>query len=187
WELRWQTGPHSGDLVLQTSARCPKPVDEIRILFFGCDISLHSLVWVDVNGVGRPIHAPWNDSTIGDPQGAGSPMGYMHPLVALFQGDSSGFFIEGREPRIGPACVMMRGTGQSANIGMARKFPLLTDSPQMYEIRLRTYQHHWEDAVEPFVRWMQDTGYVPLEKKSPAWVREIKNQAYVAVGNYAGL
>ena len=34
---------------------------------------------------------------------------------------------------------------------------------------------------------MQDTGYVPLEKKSPAWVREIKNQAYVAVGNYAGL
>src|SRR5439155_7808247 len=112
WELRWSAEQGNGDLLLQTSARCAKPVDEMRILFFGCDIAHHTLVWVDVNGVGRPIHAPWNDSTIGDPQGAGSPMGYMHPLVALFQGDSSGFFIEGREPRIGPACVMMRGTGQ---------------------------------------------------------------------------
>src|SRR5437773_1491102 len=42
-ELRWSAEPGSGDLVLQTSARCPKPVDEMRILFFGCDIARHNL------------------------------------------------------------------------------------------------------------------------------------------------
>ena len=33
-------------------------------------------------------------------------------------------------------------------------------------MRIRTYSGNWEDAVDPFVSWMEnDMGYVPVDQK----------------------
>jgi hypothetical protein len=187
WELRWTIEPGSGDLVLQTSAHAPRPVDEMRVLFFGCDIAEHQIAWVDAGGVGRAVRAPWNDNFIGDPLSSGAPWTFVQPLVALFEGERAGWFIEGRDPKIGPSCCMVKGQGSTVNIGMIRSFPMVTSSPQMYEIRIRSYHGPWENAVEPYVQWMEKQGYIPLSEKSPAWVRQIKNQAYIPVGDFEDL
>jgi hypothetical protein len=187
WELHWAIQPGGGDLVLQTSAYAPRPVDEMRVLFFGYDIADHQLAWVDANGVGRAVRAPWNDSFIGDPLSADVPWSFVQPLVALFEGQDAGWFIEGRDPKIGPSCCMVKGQGSTVKIGMSRSFPLATSWPEMYEIRIRCYHGDWEDAVEPHVQWMEKQGYVPLNEKSPAWVRQIKNQAYIPAGDFEDL
>jgi len=115
-------------------------------------------------------------------------MTFIHPLVALFQGNNSGWFLEGRETLIGPACVMVKGAGQTANVGMGRRFPLGTTSPQMYQIRMRAYSGQWQNAVDPYLDWMQNTvGFVPVDQKSPVWVKRIKNQAYISIGDFQGL
>src|SRR5262249_39158263 len=41
--------------------------------------------------------------------------------------------------------------------------------------------------VDPFLNWMEKIGYVPLEKTSPAWVKDIRNHAYLNVGDFEGL
>lgn len=187
WELHWMIEPGKGDLVLRNSAIATHPVEEMRVLFFGCDIANHALVWVDANGVGKSCRAPWTGDFLGNPVSTGAPWSFVHPLVSLFEGRNAGWFIEGRDTNIGPSSCMVHGNGQTANLGMIRSFPVPTNRPEMFEIRLRTYQRHWEDAVDPYVQWMEAQGYVPFERKSPSWTREIVNQAYIPVGDFDDL
>jgi hypothetical protein len=189
WNLKWTIEPKAGDIILRSSGRAKSPVEEIRYIIFDCNIADHSLVWVDQYGVGHVTHGPSEDLiAIGDPEKDSSASTLAQPLVALFQGEKTGWLIEGRDPRIGPANLLAQGKGNGANVGMVRRFPVPTMTPALYEIRIRTYRDHWEDAVDPHIAWMErEAGFVPLDKRSPAWVKEIRNQAYVRVGNFDGL
>lgn len=186
WNVRWTLEPGDGDLILRTSAKTPEPVDRFGIVFPGCDISGHRVAWVSNFGATHVHGAPWTGS-LGDVHNGFSP-GFIQPIVALFEGDGAGWFLEGREDRIAPANILLKGRGQSADATLVRGFPVATTEPKLFEIRVRTYRGNWEDAVDPYLEWMEHgAGFVPLEQKSPAWVKDIQAQAYVRIGNFDGL
>jgi hypothetical protein len=197
--LRWFVEQGRGDLILQALSRTAKPIEQMRYTLFGCDIADHALVWINAYGAGHVMRAPWNGIQLGDPQkdsatGDGTPggSGYpnLHPLVSLFQGDSSGWFLEGRDSRPGPSNVLVKGLGKTVDIGMVRRFPIAVKSPELFEIRIRTYKNHWEDAVDPYVTWLEKgAGYLPIDKlpKEQAWVKDTKTQSYIKVGDFDGL
>ena len=188
WQLRWSIEPGTGDLILRMSAKTPEPVTMLRYIFTGCDIADHSMVMISGYGVGQVYNAPWK-GTFGDPAAKDYSQSYNHPLVALFQGETSGWFLEGRDLNLGPANAFSKGLGQTADIAMIRGYPSATREPEMFEMRLRTYSKHWEDAVDPYIDWMEkDAGFAPLGTgHHPVWVKDIKNQAYVRVGNFERL
>ena len=184
-KLSWKIEPGKGDIILDMSGRSPEPVDQIRITFIGCDMVNHNAVAVDNYGVGRAFNGPWN-GTFGHPESSDYSRGYVHPIVSLFESGTNGWFLEGREERIGPANLLMQGRGETVDVTLAKGFSVKkTNTPRMFEIRFRTYQKHWEDAVDKYLEWMEkDVGFVPLEKKSPAWIRDIKTHLYVRVGDF---
>ncbi len=186
WTIRWTLEPGDGDLILNTSAKTPQPVDRFSMLFPGCDIVEHSVVWVSVYGAGHVLSAPWTGSQ-GDVHN-GISRSYIQPNVALFEGNQGGWFLEGRAENIGPANILLMGRGQTVDATLVRGFPVKTNEPGMFEIRIRTYQDNWADAVDPFVEWMEKgAGFVPIEKQSPSWIKDIEAQAYVRLGNFDGL
>jgi hypothetical protein len=144
--VRAMLEPDRGDLVLQIASRTTSPVEQLRYLLFGCDIANHALVWIHGYGTATTMRAPFTGIQLGDPETTGSPSGHCHPVVALFEGKSAGWWIEGRDPRIGPANVLVKGTGEAATLGMVRRFPIPAANPSLYEIRIRAYAKHWEDA-----------------------------------------
>ncbi len=185
--MKWSIEKGRGDLVLRVSSTTAKPISQIRYTLFGCGIVDNALVTINAYGAGNVVRAPWNDVQIGDPQRDGTPAAYPHPVVALFQAEDSGWFIEGRDPRPGPANLMAKGFGDTVNIGLTRMFPIAKQNPDLYEIRIRTYKGHWEDAVDPYISWLEKgAGFVPIDKlpKGQSWVRDIRTQAYVNVGDY---
>jgi hypothetical protein len=187
WTLHWSIEPGDGDLILNTSAESPEPVSYLYIVLHGFDIINYDAVWVGAYGVGHVISGPWNGTKMGNPE-RDSPNSAAFPLVALFQGKNAGWFLEGRDPVAGPANCMLAGHGDRLTVGMTRSFPLTTKSPKMYEMRLRTYNEHWENAVDPLVTWMEEeAGYVPLEKMKPEWIKDIQTQAYIGIGDFSDL
>jgi hypothetical protein len=187
WSIHWKIEPGKGDLILQTEAHTPEPAEEFRYVIPGCNLQDHTLVWVDGYGVGRTATAPWNDRFLADPFTEGSPSKFPHPPVALFEGSRSGWFVEMRDAPVGPTCLMARGQGKTAVLGANRRFIVPTRHTVMHEIRIRTYNQRWENAVAPFVEWMEkDAGFVPLDKLPPqqSWVARLKTQAYVGVTDY---
>lgn len=183
--IRWTI--ESGDLVAQMSGKTAQPVEEMRLVLPGCQLA-DSLVWVDGYGVARPNRAPWSGNAVGNPLSDGCPGSFLHPLVALFEGDGAGWWIEGREERIGPAALMIQGNGDSATLGFCRRFPVVTTSPQLFEVRIRTWHDRWTTAVDPYTNWMEKTvGFTPIAKQKPEWVRDINLQAYIRVGDFATL
>ncbi len=191
WSLDWRIEPGKGDLVLDSSVKSSKPLDEMRLVFFGADITEHQVVWVDGMGIARTAKGPCRDTiAMGSPMKDGAGDRVVQPLVAMFQGTDSGWFIEGREPRIGPALIMLQGTGNAVQIGMVRRFPVPTTTPQMYEIRIRPYAGNWADAVDPYVDWLEkEAGLLPLDKlpQSISWVKDISNQTYIRASDFDGL
>lgn len=187
WKVQWVLeGREGGDLILRTWARTKTPVEQFRIPFRGCDITDHSLVWISNYGAGHVHRAPWSGS-LGDVAN-GISRSYLQPIVALFEGEGAGWFVEGREEKIGPANITVQGRGDTADLFLARGFAVPTTEPEMFEIRIRTYREHWEDSVDPYVQWMEEgAGFVPLEKKSPAWVKDIQAQSYVRIGDFESL
>jgi len=187
--LDWSLDTEKGDLVLRSSAKTPAPIEEFRFIFFGCDIGEHSLTWVNQLGIGHHIRGPREGRLfIGDPQKDSCPGSQIHPMVALFERSDAGWVITGREERIGPAAMLTQGHGTTVSIGFARRFPEQIREPDLFEIRIRPYRDDWRSAVDPYVDWMEkEVGYVPLEKKSPGWIKEIRSQAYVRVGDFDGL
>ena len=186
--LAWSIEPGAGDLVLRAGAWTAEPVTSFHVTFAGCDLTSHALVVVDGYGVGEVCRAPWKGA-FGDPAAKGYSQSYNHPLVALFQGKDSGWFFEGRDKRLGPSNLFAGGSGQAVKLAAIRGFPLGTRTPEMFEIRVRTYGKHWQDAVDPHVAWMErEAGFAPVgEKHHPAWVKDIKNQVYIQPGDYAKL
>ncbi len=188
--FKWRTERGTGDLVLTSSATSPELVAEMRFVLFGCDIVKHKLVGVDSTGTGRQFRAPWDGTFVGDPEREGSPMSGPAPLVLLFEGEKSGWVIEGRDLRIGPSNTTARGYGDTANVGLICHFPIPAKTPKMFEIRLRAYKGRWETAVDPFTKWMEKSaGYTPISKlpRERAWVKDVDIQAYVTLGDFQGL
>ena len=187
WEMQWVLeGRKGGDLILRTSARTASPVEQFQIPFRSCDISDHSLVWISNYGAGHVHRAPWSGA-LGDVAN-GISRSYLQPIVALFEGEARGWFVEGREEKIGPANITVQGRGDTVDLSLSRGYAVPTAEPAMYEIRFRTYRDHWEDAVDPYVQWMEEgAGFVPLEKKSPAWVKDIQAQSYIRIGDFKSL
>ncbi len=191
YRQQWRIEPHDGDLILNTSAKVPTPVGEIRQVFMGCDIGKHALVTPDASnpyGACRTIASPWRDAVVGDPLTAPRPMKdevCPQAVVALFQGATSGWFLEGREDDAAPTCLMLQGCGSTANIGLVRAFSQPTTTPRLFEIRLRPYRDRWTDAVDPYIRWLEtDLGFVPLARKKPAWVNEVRSHANIRSGDF---
>ena len=185
--IRWSIEPGKGDLVLQMSSRTTARVEVLRYIVPGCDIADHALVWIHGYGTADVKQAPWEGIFLGDPHRDGPPSAFPHPVVALFQGRDSGWFIEGRDPRIGPAQVMVKGTGNRVRLGMMRRFAPGQKDPALYEVRIRAYHDRWEDAVDPYVDWLETgAGMVNIDNlpEPQAWVKEIRSQAYIAVGDY---
>lgn len=209
-DLQWSLDPDSGGLVLRMSARTPFPVAEMRMTFFGCDMEDHRLVTVSNLGEGKVLQGEGNgafrggqelvleggvhvQSAVngffrGDPEKDDYSKLYVHPLIAMFEGDDSGWVIEGRDLKIGPANLMAKGSGKAVHVGFIRGFAPETPQPEMFEIRIRAYHGAWQDAVDPYVEWMQNgLGFTPLEQKSPAWVNDIESQASLIAGDMEGL
>ena len=186
--LRWLIEPGRGDLVLRTEAQTPEPVEQIRMIFPGCDIENHRLVWVSGYGVGHVEEGPWEGQYLGDPESTSTPGSFAHPPLVLFEGDGAGWIVEGRDPRIGPAFALVKGHGMDATVGLARRFPRATSRPENMEIRIRTYRDSWTHAVDPFIEWMESIGYSRIGTgHHPDWVDDIDIQIYLRVGDYAPL
>jgi hypothetical protein len=183
--LTWTLEPN-GDLVFQCSAKSPEPVRVLRIPFYGCNISRYRVVLISVYGAGWVHQAPWTES-FGDP--AMGDFGYVHAPVALFEGAATGWFVEGRDAKLGPGNLFAQGRGDTADLTMIRGFPVPSREPAMFEIRFRPYLGHWEHAVKPYVDWLEnEVGFAPLgEGYHPPWVKNIRVQAYVNVGDFAEL
>src|SRR5204862_3505464 len=117
----------------------------------------------------------------GDPETDDYHESFVQPLIVLFEGHDSGWVIEGRDLQVGPSNVFIHGRGESADLAFIRGFPIASKNPQMYEVRVRTYgrDHVWQDAADPYIQWMQ-TGlrYVPLERQSPSWVKDIRANSW---------
>lgn len=178
WVVRWSAAA-SGDLIVQASGRSRTPVSQFRFALTGCNVREMKLVTVTNFGVGLVRQAPWNELPPDAAQDEYFPQ-YVQPLVALFEGEGGGFFVEGRCPEVGPANLIAHGRGDTADLTFIRGFPHPTRTPGMFEIRLRAYKGRWHQAVDPFVDWMEHAlGMVPLERKQPAWVRDIRAQTYV--------
>jgi len=183
--LTWTLEPE-GDLVLTCSAKSPEPVHVLRLPIFGCNISDYRIVLLSGYGAGWVHQAPWTGS-FGDPALEGT--GYVHAPVALFEGKITGWFVEGRDANLGPGNLFAQGRDKTADLTMIRGFPVASAEPSLFEIRFRPYLRHWETAVKPYVDWLEhEVGFAPLgEGYHPPWVKDIRVQAYVSVGDFAGL
>ena len=167
----------SGDLVLKAQATSPKPVDISRIAFNRCDLANHNLVYVTNFGVGATVKAPFSAVLIGD-EGQWRKR-YMMPLVTLLEGKDCGFVMEGRDLRVGPSTIHFFGKGESTDVVFVRYSGDPVSKHDMYEIRIRAYTGSWHAAIDPYVKWMEKgLGFVPWEKKSPAWVKDVRGQFY---------
>ena len=185
--IDWYIEEGAGDLVLRVKSRTAGPVEVFRYTFFGCDIEDHALVWIHGYGTAEAMNAPWEGIQLGDPQRDGPPGSFCQPMVALFEGEGSGWFLEGRDPRVGPAYLLLKGTGNAANAGMVRRFPIGVQNPELVEVRIRTYEDHWQDAVDPYVEWLETgAGFLAIDKLPPqqAWVQDLRSQSYITVGDY---
>ncbi|MDP7347550.1 MAG: DUF6259 domain-containing protein, partial [Phycisphaeraceae bacterium] len=186
--LNWSIEPGAGDLVLAMDAQTPQPVDQIRMIFPGCEIADHRLVWTSGYGVGHVAAGPWQGEYLGDPEYSSSPGSFAHPPLALFEGAASGWIIEGRDPRIGPAFALVKGHGMDATVGMVRRFPTPTRQPDNMQIRIRAYRDTWTRALDPFIAWMESIGYARIGTgHHPQWVGDIDTQIYLRVGDYGPL
>lgn len=188
WTMTWTLD--NGDIVLQMSATSPSPVVTMFFNLTGCNIDDYKLVAIDNYGVAREMDAPYNGALLaanGGTNKCAMSQGFAQSLVTLFEGTNSGWFVEGRDPDVGPSNIMPFGEGTTADLIICRRFPLTTTTPTMYEVRLRAYNTVWQDAVDPHLSWMESVGYVPIDQKPQTWVQDITTQAYVTGTDFAAL
>ena len=188
WSLSWTV--EATDLVLRASAQLPAPTGMFAYTLEGCHIAEHTVVTVGGYGVAHARSAPFTGTIFGGTTRDAMPWTLLQPLVALFEGDGGGWFVEGRDLQIGPSNLRPFGMGDTVDLVISRAFPEVweTNAPALFEVRLRPYAGDWEDAVDPYLKWMEDdAGFVPLDANPLGWVQNVRNQAYVTVKDYAGL
>ncbi len=188
--LKWSMESGKSDLILNASSRTAKPLEQIRYTLFGCDITNYAMVWINAYGASHVVHSPWNEVFLGDPQKDDIPSANPQPPVALFQGDKAGWFVEGRDPRTGPSNLLVKGYGDTVQAGMVRRYPIPVKDPELFEVRIRTYSGIWENAVDPYVEWLEKgAGFVPISKlpATQAWVQGLETQSYIPVGDFENL
>ena len=190
WHIHWTLDPASQDLILQMSAQTPAPAEGLYTVLSGADITNHSLVTVDSYGRCHIMQAPFHGSQFGGDLKNQMPHALVQPLVALFERDNAGWLLEGRDLNLGPSNIRPFGEGNTADLVISRAFPdtLATTSPELFEVRIRTYSGPWQDAVDPYVLWMQnDVGFVPIEDKTYTWIQNIRTQSYVTCTDFTAL
>ena len=191
WNIGWSFD--GGDLVLQNSAQSPSAVDGFYITLTGCNMTSHNLTAIDGYGLCHTMTAPYSGALMvahGGTQKNAMPWTFCQPMVILFEGNNGGWVIEGRDPDIGPSNMRPFGEGQTADVVISRAFPetLATQAPVLFEVRIRTYDTLWQDAVDPYVAWMEnDVGFVPIDQKTNAWIQDIFTQSYVTCTDFASL
>jgi hypothetical protein len=189
WGVNWSVD--GDDLVLETSATTPQSVQLFSYFISGTDVINHNVISIGVNGVAHQSTGAFQGPLLtnaGTDQ-ISAPQSQVQPLVALFEGDSSGFFIAGRDPDIGPSNMRPFGAGNTASVMISRSMEHLpSQTPNLYQVRIRAYQGQWQDAVDPYIAWMEnDVGFLPLDQKPHAWVQNIRTQSYVSVGDISTL
>jgi hypothetical protein len=191
WTVTWSLD--GDDLVLNTSAHSPAAVDGMYINITGCDIASHSATAIDNYGKCHTMQAPYTGALMVNHGGTvknSMPWGFAQTMIVLFEGSSAGWVLEGRDPNVGPSNIRPFGEGQTADIVISRAFAdtLATQDPALFEVRIRTYSNDWQDAVDPYIGWMETgLGYVPIDQKLQTWVKNIYTQSYVSIGDNAGL
>jgi hypothetical protein len=190
WNINWSID--GADLVLQTSAQTPVAVDWFFINLTGADITNHSVTAIDSYGVCHTMTAPYSGPLIANAgtQKNAMPWSHCQAMVTLFEGNGSGWVIEGRDPNIGPSNIRPFGEGQTADIVISHAFPetLVTQTPTLFEVRIRTYNTIWQDAIDPYIDWMENSvGFVPIEQKTYDWIQNIHTQSYVTCTDFTSL
>jgi len=108
----------------------PAPIDSnAAAVFWRRKFKKHSIVAVSNLGAGLQAKGPWTDVLFGDPEKGGMPASIFVQAVdcPCFQGEKSGWVIEGRDAKIGPANILGAvGTGQTATVGLVRGFAVPT-------------------------------------------------------------
>jgi len=172
--LHYSIEPGAGDLILQISAESPELEGSLRYDITGFDMFAHNLVMVAGGGVGHVYPAPWKGSANGAVP------------IALFEGDGQGWLVEARGNENWHTHIVANGKGTATDLRIQRNIPIPTRKPGIMEIRIRAYKGHWADAVDPHIAWMeQDAGYARLGTgHHPEWVKDIKVQTYVRVGDF---
>lgn len=191
WNIHWSFD--GDDLVLQTSAQSPSAVAGFYINLSGCDMTDHSVTAIDGYGVCHTMTAPYTGALMvanGGTQKNAMPWTFCQPMVILFEGSSGGWVIEGRDINIGPSNIRPFGEGATADMVISRAFPdtLATQTPALFEVRIRTYDTVWQDAVDPYIAWMEnDVGFVPIDQKTNTWIQNIFTQSYVTCTDFGSL
>ncbi|MHB9071145.1 MAG: discoidin domain-containing protein [Sedimentisphaerales bacterium] len=194
WRITWSIS--GNDIVLNTSAHNNTAVGGFYIALPPCDVANYTITGVDNRGI-CATSQPGTFSGPMFPSSGGSdryamPYSFAQTMVLLFErsGSFAGWFMEGRDlMTLGPSVMRPFGnSGSTADIIASRAFPIATTDPALFEVRIRTYNGHWQDAVDPYISWMQTgLGYVPFAQKSQTWVQNIRSQAYATPTDYAAL
>lgn len=171
WQLVWSLAD-GRDLVLQTSARSTTPVGRFNVVIHGVDLAQHRQTIISNFGVGFTATAPFNGVMPETEQGNYNER-YVMPIVLLLEGDQGGGFIEGRNGNVDPANIIVYGNGDTSDVAIVKGYPIPTTEVEMFEIRFRFYESSWQDAVDPYIDWMEDVGYVPLDEMPQEWIRNI--------------
>lgn len=170
------------DVVVHVSAQTTEPTRAIYLSLPQCQLTRQRLIWVTNFGVAKIIESPFEGGA-----GSGEAISgywrthhYVHPLVALFESDTDGFVIEGRFKELAPAGVTFTGMGTTTNVVFRREYDHPTTSPQLYPIHIRGYKGDFRPAIDPYIQWLETgLGFVPLAKKQPPWIRDIRAQTYI--------
>lgn len=189
WHVDWSVD--GDDIVLDTYAQTPQAVSQFSYFINGADAVNHNIVAVDTNGVSNSSSGPFSGPLLAQygTSKTSNPASGVQPLIVLFEGNNQGFVVEGRDPQIGPSNLRPFGEGTTAELMMVRTLAFTpTNTPSMYEIRIRAYQGAWEDGVQPHIDWMENgLGFVPIDEKPQGWVKDIKTQVYIAPQDYTTL
>lgn len=185
FQFKWAIEPGQGDLVMHANSRSARPLEQLRVNIRGCDLAWHRLIMVGGNGESHEAVAPTHGLIYGDPATEGFSFRSVQPLVMLFMGAGEGWFFEGRDENIGPANAYASGHGSTAELSFSRGFMPPVQEPFLFEVRIRAFTSHWADAVDPYLDWMEhEVGFVPINRKPQKWVKDIRSQAYIRVGDF---
>jgi hypothetical protein len=167
------------DIVCEMAAETTRPIETIQLQLPRCDLRKHKMVWVTNFGISKAIEAPYAAKPDKGLSGYFHSIHYIQPLISLFEGEASGFVIDGRFKELAGGGINFVGHGQSMDVAYYRTYLEPTTTLRLYPVHFRGYEGNWRRGVDPYVKWMEEgLGFVPLAKKRPQWIRGIRGQAY---------
>jgi len=154
------SGPSEGQRGLDTPvlARTAKPVAEIRYII--PDATSPSIPWCGRAFSGWEVmNAPWTAWRSAIRKKMGVPLVTSSLWSRSFREKNNGWWLEGRDARIGPANVMVKGYAIPQAWAWCAGFRSPRPTPRCLDFAFALTRYHWEDAVDPYTAW---------PKKAPA-------------------